>query len=140
MAEAPKVMTEVRKFGDEEIEVIFRKAREKGGEGTRFLHPPLLPSVTVENGIRIERDLPVPLRDGTIIYTDVYRPDFKRRNARSESDNDTTSAKLCPASESRDSEFTRNPTATSIITKRKLSEMPIRNAAFTLACGSERSG
>ena len=66
--------TVTKKFGDEEIEVIFRKTRAKEGN-VRFLHPPLLPSVTVVNGIRIERDVAVPLRDGTIIYTDIYRPD-----------------------------------------------------------------
>ena len=33
------------------------------------------PGITVEDGIIIERDVPVTLRDGTIIYTDIYRPD-----------------------------------------------------------------
>ena len=74
MSEKPSEMRELRKFGEEQIEVIYRKSRAKEGNA-RFLHPPLLPSVTVENGIRIERDVAVPLRDGTIIYTDIYRPD-----------------------------------------------------------------
>lgn len=30
--------------------------------------------VLVEGGIRVERDVPVPLRDGTIVYADVFRP------------------------------------------------------------------
>ena len=65
----------MRKFGDEEIEVIFRKARPHGIGKTVFTHPPLLPSSSVEDGIRIDRDVSVPMRDGTIIYTDIYRPD-----------------------------------------------------------------
>ena len=73
MDKIPKELREVRKFGDEEIEVIFRKARsieETQRDSTaRMNYPPLLPCVTVENGIRIERDIAVPLRDGTIIYT-----------------------------------------------------------------------
>src|SRR5579875_1657966 len=70
-----EVSKEMRKFGDEEIEVLFRKSRPAGVGDTKFTHPPLLPCVTVENGIRIERDVAVPLRDGKIIYTDIYRPD-----------------------------------------------------------------
>ncbi|MFC2044557.1 CocE/NonD family hydrolase [Chloroflexota bacterium] len=75
MSDLPKELTtELRKFGDEEIEVIFRKTqRPEQSEGSR--NPPLLPYVTVENGIRYERDVAVPLRDGTIIYIDIYRPD-----------------------------------------------------------------
>ncbi len=75
MAETPKQIIEKRKFGDEEIEVIFRKstAREQA-DATRY-SPPLLPCVTVESGgILCERDVAVPLRDGTVIYTDIYRP------------------------------------------------------------------
>jgi predicted acyl esterase len=78
MADTPKELKEVRKFGDEEIEVIFRKAGlpvESAGVFPEVRYPPLLPCVTIENGIRIERDVAVPLRDGITIYTDIYRPD-----------------------------------------------------------------
>ena len=77
MAETPKQFTKVRKFDDEEIGVIYRKAvhpLESGGQYPDLPYPSLLPSVTVVNGIRIERDIAVPLRDGNIIYTDIYRP------------------------------------------------------------------
>lgn len=73
MAKIPKELIEKRKFGNEEFEVIFRKAIAPEESGGTF--PPLSPGVTIENGIRIERDIAVPLRDGKIIYTDIYRPD-----------------------------------------------------------------
>ncbi|MFC5719398.1 CocE/NonD family hydrolase [Streptomyces gamaensis] len=51
--------------------VIFTDAKppEDGG------YPGLHPSSTVAEGIRTERDTAVPLRDGTVIYVDVRRPD-----------------------------------------------------------------
>ncbi|MFC2044981.1 CocE/NonD family hydrolase, partial [Chloroflexota bacterium] len=74
MAETPKELREIRKFGDEEIEVIFRKVQPlEHSQVSRY--PPLVPCMTVENGIRYERDVALPLRDGTIIYIDIYRPD-----------------------------------------------------------------
>ncbi len=75
MAKLPKELREKHKFGDKEIEVIYRKARPIDDPGGLGPVPPLLPSVTVENGILQERDVAVPLRDGTIIYTDIYRPE-----------------------------------------------------------------
>jgi len=66
---------ELRTFGDEEIEVLYRKSRPPAVGDTKLTYPPPLPSVTVENGMRIERDVSLPLRDGTIIYTDIYRPE-----------------------------------------------------------------
>jgi len=63
------------RFGDEEIRVIYRKSRAAGAEDTKDRFPPLFPSVAVENGIRLERDVSVPMRDGVTIYVDVYRPD-----------------------------------------------------------------
>ena len=66
------------KFGDEEIEVIFRKTTPP--EGIEKLvpvlwFPRLQPGESVDNGIRCERDVPVKMRDGTTIYIDIYRPD-----------------------------------------------------------------
>ena len=67
------------KFGDEEFEVIFRKAKSKEEvkkeAGERFSYPPPSPNTTVENGIRFDRDVAVTLRDGTIIYIDIYQPE-----------------------------------------------------------------
>lgn len=66
---------DVRSFGEEEIEVLFRKTRPPGVGNAKLTHPFILSSTTVDDGIRIERDVPVTLRDGIIIYTDIYRPD-----------------------------------------------------------------
>ena len=65
--DVPKMKTEVHPYGDERIEVIYRKAKPSGEK--------LTPGATVEDGIRIERDVAVPMRDGTIIYADIYRPE-----------------------------------------------------------------
>jgi predicted acyl esterase len=73
MADQPDISTEVREYGNERIEVIYRKIRPAEESGGRF--PALDSGVTVEDGIRIERDVVVPMRDGIIIYTDIYRPD-----------------------------------------------------------------
>jgi uncharacterized protein len=73
MADKPAVSTEIHRFGNEQIEVSFRKARPiddpEGG------YPGFSPGVTVEDGILCEYDVAVPLRDGTIIYTDIFRPE-----------------------------------------------------------------
>ena len=69
----------VWKFGDEEIEVIFRKGKSKEEvmkeTSQRFIYPEPSPSVTVKNGIQIENDVAVRMRDGAIIYVDIYRPE-----------------------------------------------------------------
>jgi len=73
MADLPQEQKEVRKFKNEPIEVIYYKVSpiiQSGG-----LFPPLAPGITVLDGIRYERDVAVPMRDGTIIYTDIYRPE-----------------------------------------------------------------
>jgi hypothetical protein len=73
MAEQPEVSAEVKEYGNERIEVIYRKIRSAEESGGRY--PKVAPGVAVEDGIFIERDLALPLRDGTVIYTDIYRPD-----------------------------------------------------------------
>lgn len=68
------------KFGHEEIDVIYYRSKALdappdwplGGSG---LYPPLNPHTYVENGIRVDQDVAVKLRDGVTIYVDVYRPD-----------------------------------------------------------------
>lgn len=74
-----KYVIKKRRFGKEEINVKFRRARTQeeviNDPITRFVYPPPAYRVTVENGIRKEIDVPVVLRDGTIIYIDIYRPE-----------------------------------------------------------------
>ena len=69
----PERSSEVRTFGNEEVEVVFRKAKPlddpEGG------YPGFSPGVTIEDGIRMEYDVAVPMRDGTIIYVDIFRPE-----------------------------------------------------------------
>ena len=73
MASKQQELREIRKFGDEEIEVILQKLRPP--EESEGRYPEFAPGMTIENGIRYERDVAVKLRDGTTIYTDIYRPD-----------------------------------------------------------------
>lgn len=73
MSEKPRELRKSRKFGDEEIEVIYRESLKENG--TILYFAPFEPGVTVEDGIVCERDVAVPMRDGTIIYIDIYRPD-----------------------------------------------------------------
>jgi len=73
MADQPEVLTEVKEYGNERIEVIYRKLRPSKDSGGRY--PELAPSTTVEDGILIERDVAVPMRDGVVLYTDIYRPE-----------------------------------------------------------------
>jgi len=37
-------------------------------------YPPLNPRSYIENGVQIDQDVPVTLRDGTTLYVDIYRP------------------------------------------------------------------
>lgn len=74
MVERPAALrTEVRRFGDEEIEVIYRKANSP--KELPQIFPPFAPSAKVEDGVLMERDVAVRLRDGTTIYVDCFRPD-----------------------------------------------------------------
>ena len=78
MADTKKV-TKTRRFGKEQFEVIYRKAKTQeevaADPVSRFVYPPPATRVSVANGIRKETDVAVLLRDGTMIYVDVYRPD-----------------------------------------------------------------
>jgi predicted acyl esterase len=73
MADKPEIRSEVRRYGDERIEVIYRKLRPSSKSGGRY--PELAPGTTVEDGILIERDVAVPMRDGILLYTDICRPE-----------------------------------------------------------------
>lgn len=77
MSDIPQGSSEVRKYGKENIEVFYRKTtpiKESGGK-----YPELGPCTKVEDGIYLERDVAVTMRDGTIIYTDIYRPEGAKK-------------------------------------------------------------
>jgi predicted acyl esterase len=83
MAEVPrKLITKKEKFGDVELETIYRETRRPYGldekSDSRAVSrycPPFNPRTYIaEPGIICEQDVAVTLRDGTIIYTDIYRP------------------------------------------------------------------
>jgi uncharacterized protein len=73
MADQPEISTEVSTFGTEEIEVHYRKITPATQSNGR--HPALAPGETRKDGILIQYDVAVRLRDGTVIYADIYRPD-----------------------------------------------------------------
>ena len=77
MAEAKKI-TKTRRFGKEQFDVIYRRAKTQEEVAAdpvgRFVYPAPATRVVVDNGIRKEIDVAVLLRDGTMIYIDVYRP------------------------------------------------------------------
>ncbi len=83
-AKLPESKLVVEKFGNEEIEVIYKKARTpvspsegESADISAFGFSPDLNQRTyiAEPGILCEQDVPVTLRDGTIIYTDIFRPE-----------------------------------------------------------------
>lgn len=49
-------------------EVLWRNGRELGG------YPGFKPESKLEEGVRIDRDVMVPMRDGVKIYADIFRP------------------------------------------------------------------
>jgi predicted acyl esterase len=66
-----------KKFGDVELDVIYREARRPSVTATFAFSfcPPFNPRTYIaEPGIICEQDVPAKLRDGTIIYSDIYRP------------------------------------------------------------------
>ena len=52
------------------VEVLWRKGKalEAGG------YPGFNPGSSVEDGVRIDRDVAVPMRDGVMIHADIFRP------------------------------------------------------------------
>lgn len=98
-------ITKIEKFGDVELETIYRKARipasaeemahapatsedenwdglgEKSlaGAAHGFCAPFNQRTYLAEPGIICEQDVPVTLRDGTTIYADIYRPEGETR-------------------------------------------------------------
>ena len=86
MSENIESSTEVYEFGNEKIEVIFRKASSIDTPEARYpgFNPgirTLTKGTIIKDGalplpcnILFERDIAVTLRDGTVIYTDIFRP------------------------------------------------------------------
>lgn len=86
MTDTAKGQKKVREFQKEGVEVIFRKSTPISEPGNRY--PGFEPgTTTLPKGsvhregalplpcdIIFERDVAVPMRDGTIIYIDIYRP------------------------------------------------------------------
>jgi predicted acyl esterase len=69
-------ITRKETFGGKELDCIYRETRRPSVTGMMFSFcPPFNPRTYVaEPGIICEQDVAVPLRDGVIIYTDIYRP------------------------------------------------------------------
>lgn len=64
-----------RTFEGEEIDVLYRKCTySPDGEGLSLYYSPMNRRSYEENGILCEQDVAMQLRDGTTIYTDIYRP------------------------------------------------------------------
>lgn len=71
-----KELTSSQQFGDEKIDVLFRQSPKPTEPGLFSLYyAPFEPRTYVEDGIICEQDVAVTLRDGTVIYTDIYRPE-----------------------------------------------------------------
>jgi predicted acyl esterase len=73
MTYEPQRSTEIQEFRKEQYEVIFRQL--KPPDDSEGSYPGFAPGLTVKNGIRAEYEVAVPMRDGTIIYADIFRPD-----------------------------------------------------------------
>ena len=66
-----------QRFGSEDLEVVKRRCRPVDQADGRY--PPLAPATIIQDGIRLERDVPVKLSDGTTVYIDIYRPESSER-------------------------------------------------------------
>lgn len=86
----PKIFTKTETFNGVELETLYRKARvpvdpedgldlSKAGGLAATAHgfcAKFNPrTYTTEEGFICEQDVPVTLRDGVVIYTDIYRPE-----------------------------------------------------------------
>jgi len=75
----PKTITKKEVFCGKELEVTYRLLRKPSGEASNEVLGQCAPfeqrSYMVEDGIICDQDVPVTMRDGTVIYTDIYRPE-----------------------------------------------------------------
>jgi uncharacterized protein len=72
-------ITKIEKFGDVEVETIYRETRRPSTDAeSRFRFSFVAPfnqrTYIAEPGILCEQDVPVKMRDGVTLYTDIYRP------------------------------------------------------------------
>ena len=72
------------KFGEEEIDVAYKVSPDANEYVERDLsgwgfYSPLNQRTYVENGVICDQDVPVTLRDGTVIYIDIFRPDGSQK-------------------------------------------------------------
>lgn len=74
-SDTPRQSVETRTYGGEQIEVYLRQATPRSTPFRPGRYPDLEPGVSVDSGIICERDVPVRMRDGVTLYTDVYRPE-----------------------------------------------------------------
>ena len=73
MTQPRQTVRRTRTYGGESTKVVLRRARPiEEGEGR---YPAFAPATVVQDGIRLDRDVPVVLRDGLRVFVDIYRPD-----------------------------------------------------------------
>jgi len=60
---------------DKTLRIIMRNGLPPAQATGKPPHPGIAHEIRRENGLRIERNIPVPMRDGIRILVDVYRPD-----------------------------------------------------------------
>ncbi|MCL5736906.1 MAG: CocE/NonD family hydrolase [Actinobacteria bacterium] len=80
MSNPDSILEIIEDFGHEKVAVIYRPSPPSPTPDKLLIdglgyHPPMNPRTYVEDGIRVDQDVAVKMRDGTIIYVDVYRPD-----------------------------------------------------------------
>jgi predicted acyl esterase len=71
-----ELLKKKEKFGNVELETLYRETKKPSTTATGFSFVPPFNQRTyiAEPGIICEQDIPVTMRDGIIIYTDIYRP------------------------------------------------------------------
>lgn len=71
-----KYVAKQQDYDGETFDVLYRDCsnRKEAFPGLGYYFPPMNQRVYEEDGIICEQDVPVKLRDGTTIYTDIYRP------------------------------------------------------------------
>jgi len=85
MSEGPKTITKKEKFGDVELETIYRETKRPlpsyegidlaaRGATFSFVSPFNPRTYIAEPGIICDQDVAVKMRDGVTIYADIYRP------------------------------------------------------------------
>jgi len=67
----------IQNIGNEKVEVIFKKSLDPATQP--MFYWPVNHQITVEDGIVIERDVAIKMRDGITIYADVFRPEGEKK-------------------------------------------------------------